>query len=57
MLNIAHFRHFPNGCEVDLNIREDFSPDALLEFIEAFINVIIIIIIKFLSILIRDVLQ
>ena len=49
VLNIAHLRHFPNGCEVDLNIPEDFSPDALLEFIEAFINVIIII--KFLSIL------
>ena len=52
VLNIAHFRHFPNGCEVDLNIPEDFSLDALLEFIEAFINVIIII--KFLSILMMN---
>ena len=33
-------RHMPNGCEVDVTIPEDFPPEALMEFIEAFINVI-----------------
>ena len=33
------FRYVPNGCEVDLNIPEDFPPESLMEFIDAFINV------------------
>ena len=33
-------RSMPNGCEVDITIPEDFPPEALMEFIEAFINVI-----------------
>ena len=32
----------PNGCEVDVTIPEDFPPEALMEFIEAFINVMLL---------------
>jgi hypothetical protein len=38
------YRSMPNGCEVDITVPEDFPPDALMDFIEAFINVIIAII-------------
>ena len=36
-------RHMPNGCEVDITIPEDFPPEALMEFIEAFINVMLLL--------------
>ena len=40
ILSIVHWcRYIPNGCEIDVNIPEDFSPDDLLKFINAFINV------------------
>ena len=32
-------RLIPNGCEVDLTIPEEFPPKALMDFIDAFINV------------------
>lgn len=31
--------YFPNGCEVDITIKEDFPEDKLVEFIDAFAEV------------------
>ena len=46
VVNMYYFflspRSIPNGCEVDITIPEDFPPEALMEFIDAFINVIIL---------------
>ena len=31
--------YFPNGCEVDITIKEDFPEEKLVEFIDAFAEV------------------
>ena len=31
--------YFPNGCEVDITIKEDFPEEKLVEFIDAFTEV------------------
>ena len=41
----------PNGCEVDVTVPEDFPPEALMEFIDAFINVIILTVLLDLELL------